>query len=137
MEKYIKNEAKFLLDTGLLFEINRLVLHKFGLALVVDVDLDNRKKVKIRGILETDDAEGWVFDDEVFEESKATFQEYMDGEGRDRIVKRKEALGYVIQGDRIGKLVDRLVEAVNGDSTDDLIEVANSVVPELKREVNR
>ena len=37
-KKIIKDSAKFLVDNGLLFEINRAVLHPRGLALAVSVD---------------------------------------------------------------------------------------------------
>ena len=37
---YISNAAKFLLDTGLLGEINRLVLHPRGLALAINAEDD-------------------------------------------------------------------------------------------------
>jgi hypothetical protein len=96
MMSYIKNEAKFLLDSGLLFEINRTILHKFGLALAVGIDNDNRKKVKIQGVLETDDGEGWVFDEDSFNDGKEKFEKFTK-ENSERLKSRKSILGYTVQ----------------------------------------
>ena len=95
--EYMKNEARFLLDSGLLFEINRLVLHKHGLAMVIDIDIDNRRKVKIRGIVETKDADGWLFDQESFEEGRFKYEQFLNEKGTLQLDKRKEVLGFVIQ----------------------------------------
>jgi hypothetical protein len=43
---YLKDPGKFLVDSGLLFEINRRVLHPFGLALAIEFP-DNESAAKL------------------------------------------------------------------------------------------
>lgn len=97
MEKYIKNEGKFLVENGLLFRINQQILHPLGLALVIDTEPENRRKVSIRGVLETDDDEGWLYDPETFEEGLKKYEQFMKTKGQERIDLRKSALGFIIQ----------------------------------------
>ena len=60
--------AQLLLDSGLLGEINRVILHPRGLALSVTVDLvaDAEKCVGFAGLLDyRDDPSGLVFSEEL------------------------------------------------------------------------
>lgn len=93
-----KNAARTLLDTGLLFEINRRVLHPFGLALVVNIDLETKEE-KIMQVLQdnTDDPEGLIFDEETLASGSKKFQRFMDEEGKTKFLARLKGLGYVIQ----------------------------------------
>lgn len=98
MEK-VKNYARFLVDSGLLFEINRQILHPLGLALSVDVDPDNSKWLAIDGIykVSSDDKEGFIFDEETFKLGARKLELFMLKEGSKKIEDRKESLGYVVQ----------------------------------------
>jgi hypothetical protein len=92
-----ENEAiKFLLDSGLLFEINRSVLHPLGLALAVRMDEDGN--CEFDGLWDSrEDPEGIIFDDEVLEEGTSKYMKYLDKEGHDKLIKRYDLLGYVRQ----------------------------------------
>jgi hypothetical protein len=92
----IKDVAKFLLDNGLVFEINRRILHPFGLALSVEVDDDDDDKVVFDAVLSIDDEEGWLFDPESFEEGSTKYARFLE-KNEERLVKRESKLGYIIQ----------------------------------------
>lgn len=63
----VPGAAKILYDSGLLAEINRIVLHPRGLALEVDVD-EATGEVKFTDALhKTDDIEGMEFDAQTLE----------------------------------------------------------------------
>ena len=87
MEK-IKDPAKFLADTGLLFEINRAVLHPFGVAMAVTMQDDGAYNTSFELLDERADPEGCVFDAATFAEGEAE---------RERIVRRLESLGFIRQ----------------------------------------
>jgi hypothetical protein len=97
--KRIKGFARYMVDNGLLFEINRKVLHPLGLALVADVDYDNPKYLRLDGLYKIDDPEGFQYDPETFDVNKETFQKFLDKEGNGRLASRKRILGYIIQGE--------------------------------------
>ena len=101
--KRIKNEAKILIDNGLLFEINRLVLHKFGYVLVVDTSLTDRRKVVISGLFEPDEDsdEGWLFDPESWEDGKKKYENFLEDGGQDKLDARKNSIGFEVQEDVI------------------------------------
>lgn len=93
-----KNEAiKFLLDSGLLFQINSFILHPLGLALVF-------KKLKngfdFSGILDYRDVpENMIFDEEMLKNGFKKYKEYMKTQGNKVIEERFNSLGYVVQED--------------------------------------
>lgn len=94
--KKIKDPGRFLLDKGLLFEINRKVLHPLGLAM--EFDVDDNDKAKFSGIWDfMDDPEGIIYDDEVLEDGAEKYNKFMEEHGNERLKTRKEKLGYVIQ----------------------------------------
>jgi|SRR5690606_3002291 len=99
MTEKVNNYVRYLLDNGLLFEINRKVLHPLGLALVVNVDEENRKKITIDGLIKVpeDDKEGFVYDDETFTVGSEKYEKFLEKYGRKRLELRKEELGYIIQ----------------------------------------
>lgn len=98
--KYIKNPIEYLRNTGLLFEINRQVLHPLGLALSVQLPEDGEQESEI-GIINiwdsTDDPEGIVYGAKTFLSGLEKFQKYMDEEGDARMAKRYDELGYYVQ----------------------------------------
>jgi hypothetical protein len=93
----VKAFERMMLDNGLLFEINRKVLHPLGLALVIDLSYDNRKKLVISGLMETDDAEGFLFDEETFDLGKEKFDRFMKKIGQKKIDARLKTVGCIEQ----------------------------------------
>ncbi|MCK5016347.1 MAG: hypothetical protein KAS32_04670 [Candidatus Peribacteraceae bacterium] len=89
---------KELHEWGLIFEINRKVLHPLGLALAVVLD---SKKETIEFSNEVwdsrDDPEGFLFDEETFIEANKRYQKYLEEEGNNALISRKKALGYLEQ----------------------------------------
>lgn len=99
-EKYLSIE--FLEDNGLLFEINRKVLHPLGLALcfVCKVDeLGNEVTNEIQVWDCRKDEEGIVFAAETYEDGEKKFCQYMREFGKKGIKKRYKKLGYITQGE--------------------------------------
>ena len=95
--KKIKESAEFLVDSGLLFEINRKILHPLGLAIEVIVEDDGTTKFgslwDSRG-----DPEGIIFADGCFESGLKKFKAYMKEQGNTILKSRMEKLGYLVQG---------------------------------------
>ena len=106
--------AKFLFESGLLFEINRSILHPFGLALEVriedvplestdplglDVDDSSKEQVITLGDLwdYRDDPEGMLFAEESFQEGLVKFNNFMQAFGKAKLEQRKELLGFIKQ----------------------------------------
>ena len=101
--KYLDNPVQYLLDSGLLFEINRWVLHPYGLAMAVEVPNDDEaesekilKQARIRIWDCTDDPEGIAFADDTFREGAEKMAAYAAA-NKSRVDTRKEMLGFVIQ----------------------------------------
>lgn len=93
--KYLENPAQFLLDNGLLFEINRTVLHPHGLALAVTTDEDTTAIVT--SIWDYQDEEGGMaFSPDTFKEGQEKYSKFLE-ERKEKLEKRKEILGYVLQ----------------------------------------
>jgi hypothetical protein len=95
--KRMKGFERFLIDNGLVFEINRKVLHPLGLALIIDVSNDSRKRLTIAGLMESDDDEGFLFDEETFKHGTEQFEKFMKSYGDKRVMERRLKLGYLIQ----------------------------------------
>lgn len=91
-----------LLDMGLIFEINRQILHPLGMAIAVEVDPDNPDfESRFAGVWDSrDDPEGFIFDEELLVDSLKKFRDYMEREGFAKLEKRKQLLGYVVQGEK-------------------------------------
>ncbi len=102
--KYVKGPASFLVDSGLLFEINRRILHPLGLALAVDVPNESTPKAEI-GYTNTmvvldvrDDPEGFCFDDESYIQGKAKLTDFLNKlQFQKKLMARRASLGYVVQ----------------------------------------
>jgi hypothetical protein len=91
--------VKNLRECGLLYKINREVLHPLGLALSIDVADDGTES--FGDILLADDADGWIYNDESMDEGCKKLSEYMSAQGKDRIKSRLNSLGYIIQPETI------------------------------------
>jgi len=88
---------KFLVDNGLVFEINRKVLHPLGLAMVVDVDRNNKRKLAITAILATEDLEGFLYDEEGYNVGIEKLQKFLDKKGQARLDARLSKYGFIEQ----------------------------------------
>jgi len=100
--KYLS--VKELSERGLLFEINRRVLHPLGLAISIDVERDDETdeimSAKFGDIWDCqEDPEGIVYTDELFAVGLQKYQDYMEQEGNALLEARRKSLGYIIQGD--------------------------------------
>ena len=84
-------------EYGLLFEINRRVLHPLGLAMAVEIDDDGNVAFSNKIWDCRDDPEGIIYDEETFEEAQERFLTFMKEQGNDLIKCRKEQLGYFVQ----------------------------------------
>lgn len=90
-----------IMDMGLLFEINRRVLHPLGMAMAVNIDPnDPEDEGEFGGILDSrDDPEGFIYGDDLMESGLKKFEDYMEREGLEKLRVRQEQLGYIIQGE--------------------------------------
>jgi hypothetical protein len=92
-------DAELLVDSGLLFEVNRRVLHPLGLALAVECVEDVPRRISPR-LRRTDDPEGIYFGAEAFEDGARKFEEFWIRE-RDAWIRRREILGFVVQAEAV------------------------------------
>jgi len=111
---------KFLADSGLLFELNRLVLHPLGLALVLQVDDDGVHTLS--GLWDNrDDPEGICFAEETYAEGAEKFATFKRDNFVPRLPHRFHALGYIVQGQPgasiayVRQTIDALLEATQDD----------------------
>lgn len=95
--EYIKSFPKYLINNGLIFEINRKVLHPIGLALVVDVDYKNRNKLSITGLVETEDREGFLYDSDGFKVGSEKYEKFLKKVGQERLDHRFAKYGFLEQ----------------------------------------
>lgn len=95
--KTIEGKEKFLLDNGLLFEINRRVLHPIGYALDVEANSANTKKIYLT-LVDSESEDGFYFDPETLKDGMLKFDRFMKREGEQRVESRKRILGYKEQG---------------------------------------
>jgi hypothetical protein len=92
---FVPRPGSFLRDTGLLFEINRQVLHPLGLELLMECD-EAGEVDRIR-ILDNRAADApLVFTPEAFEEGRHRYQGYLADRGRRNLQKRRQ-IGMVVQ----------------------------------------
>lgn len=87
---------KYMVDNGLIFEINRRILHPLGLAMVVDVDRNNKRNLAITSLLETEDLDGFVYDDEGFDIGNDKFQKFLNHR-KERLDVRQTKYGFIEQ----------------------------------------
>jgi hypothetical protein len=95
--KTIDDAAKFMRSTGLLTEINRVVLHPRGLALSV-IQEDDGSVSRFGPLLDVrDDPEGMIFGEDDLSESVENLRRAQE-DGRCPVLpSRLSRLGYVIQ----------------------------------------
>ena len=91
----IENPVQFLVDNGILFEMNRQVLHPLGLELHFRLNEEGR----ITAIDLLDNREGLQpisFPPDAFDAGRARYGKYLDEHGRRNMQKRRQ-VGMVIQ----------------------------------------
>jgi hypothetical protein len=93
----IKNWEKYLVDNGLLFEINRKVLHPLGLSLEPDTHPDDKRKICLASLIETEDEEGFLYDEESLEFNKSRLELFMKKRGTRALANRERILGFLEQ----------------------------------------
>lgn len=94
--KRIKNTPEFLVENGLLFEINRLILHPLGLAL--EIELTDDGKFVFGKLWDCrDDAEGVLFSPDTWDDGQEKLDKYMKSEGKEAHESRKKILGFIVQ----------------------------------------
>lgn len=90
--------ARFLYQSGLLFEINRRVLHPLGLALEIQQDDEDSDKIGFGGLWDyRNDPEGLYFDAESFDSGAARLGAFLGHDVPTRFEQRERTLGFVIQ----------------------------------------
>ena len=92
MRNVRKLPIQFLKENGLLFEVNRAILHPVGLTLQVGEDGSVE-------LLQTDDPAGMVFTQEEFQRGESALREYLEREGASKMASRRAFLQYVHQTD--------------------------------------
>lgn len=95
-QKMVVNPAKFLIDSGLLFEINRTILHPFGLAIGV-ADTETEQDGVFTICDSRDDAEGFLYHESLLPLGKAKLEKFLQEEGALLLERRLHKLGYVVQ----------------------------------------
>lgn len=95
MRPKIENPVQFLRDSGILFEINRQVLHPLGMEIHLHVDDEGAIEALV---LEDnrDNPNPICFTAEAFNEGRSRYEDYLAEHGRRNIQKRRRA-GMVIQ----------------------------------------
>lgn len=96
--KLMTNPGQFLVDSGLLFEINRSILHQYGLALSVQsCGAEEAAQTVVCQLLDArNDPEGWDFTDDTLEYGEKKLQQFIV-DNQDRVSARFAVLGYVTQ----------------------------------------
>lgn len=82
-------DANFLIDSGLVFEINRTILHLVGLALTVE---DNKLT-----LLDRRNTPEYKFNKEVYTMGEEKLKRFMTEFGNKQMEKRRKKLGYGYQ----------------------------------------
>lgn len=85
---------RFLMESGLLFEINRRVLHPFGLALAMSQD---GEAVTIHGLMAVNDPEGIVFTADAFVDGAVKFSRWLEQTGLAHLEQRERGIGFSVQ----------------------------------------
>ena len=94
-----KDAAAYLYKTGLLFEINRIVLHPLGLALAVNCDDETDEVLGFDSLWDsTADPEGLRFAPDAYMEGLDRLTKYYNAIDVGQVLKqRRAALGFIVQ----------------------------------------
>lgn len=91
----IENPVEFMRNNGILFEMNRQVLHPLGLELHIHLD-ENGKVTGIDLLDNRENTDPIFFSPEAYAEGREKYETYLKEHGRRNIQKRRQ-LGMVIQ----------------------------------------
>jgi hypothetical protein len=99
--KLIKSPSEFLIEEGLLYSINKNVLHPLGLAMAVTVPTEedeqegNYAEISIWDY--RDDKEGVLYGPDSYIAGEKKLKEFAESFGNKKIQERIKELGYIIQ----------------------------------------
>ena len=95
----VVDPIQYLRDTGLLFEINRTILHPFGLALAVHVDDEISGTTEFSCSLwdYRNDPEGVLFRKDDFHSGMENLLTFLNKFGIHKLNERKKRIGFTIQ----------------------------------------
>ena len=104
-DTHLLSAGRFLYESGLLFEINRRILHPVGLALSINYDdqdgalSEEEAVVTLSQNLQDyrDDPEGMIFDEEALAYGHEKYKKFFNDFVKDKLLQRAELLGYVVQ----------------------------------------
>lgn len=88
-------DIDFLIDSGLLFEINREVLHPLGVRMVVRVDAQGNKTWAFKDLRDTPEAQ--VFDKGTLELGRRKFVRFMHAYGSRQLKRRTKKIGQAVE----------------------------------------
>jgi len=94
----LPNPAPLLSNTGLHGEINRLVLHKYGMALGYVVDESSNQRAAQLIVVDAHHApEGLIYDEECLADIAQKLERFHNDEGNVRLTARYQRLGFTEQ----------------------------------------
>ena len=92
----IETDPKILFDHGILFELNRQILHPLGFSLVFK-ERKSSEESNTLVLLRTHDEEGVLFPEKSFMEGAAKFSIFMKNIGEKALQKRMSKIGFLRQ----------------------------------------
>lgn len=95
--KKIENAAKFLRETGLLFKINREVLHPLGMAMQVEIEANGDEYLSNKLWDCREDPEGIIFGPDNFMSGASKLDQFYVDYGNEKLRQRFNTLGFVMQ----------------------------------------
>ncbi|RMH15259.1 MAG: hypothetical protein D6701_10230 [Gemmatimonadetes bacterium] len=93
--KRIENPVQFLVENGIMFELNRQVLHPLGMELRIHLD-DDGDVDSIELLDNRDNPAPIYFSPEEYEAGRARYEQYLNEHGKANLQKRRR-IGAVIQ----------------------------------------
>ena len=92
----VDNPEHFLHDSGLLFHINRSILHPLGYSLSVMVEDSEDIETVLFMLHETDDPKGFIIDQKEIQAMAAKYNTFIS-QRKERALYRGKSLGYIMQ----------------------------------------
>lgn len=88
-------DVAYLLDSGILFEINRSFLHQLGIAMVAKKDSEGKLVLALKDSRQT--PEDLIFQKNVYEKGHIKLRRFMRDFGHQQMQRRDKALGWSSQ----------------------------------------
>jgi hypothetical protein len=137
--------AKLLFDTGLLFEINRRILHPFGLAMEILYDDQGGALSEEDAVITMsqniwdyrNDPEGVLYEPVELITGSEKFKRFLDTFGAAKLKKRAELLGFTIQAPAIENIPNKHPLIEEDYKKIDADEVVSDSHPLIKKNYNR